>query len=180
MTKSMQATPFEAVKIGVVSSINREKATARVHFEDCDDAVSDELSVIPFRTMKTKHYWMPCVGEMVICLFAANGPETGFIIGSAYSEADTPPEDVGEKDCVGIWFEDGTIIKYELETNTLVLDCVGEINIVAKQPITIKAESDVYLDGSLHVTKDVVANGVSLANHIHQAPSGTTSSPSKG
>lgn len=176
----MQATPFEAVKVGIVSSINRANATARVHFEDCDDTVSDELSVIPFRTMKTKHYWMPCVGEMVICLFAANGPETGFIVGSAYSEADTPPIDVRETDCVGIWFEDGTVIKYELETSTLILDCGGQINVIAKQPISIHAESDVFLDGTLHVTKDVVANGVSLVNHVHPAPGGTTSPPSKG
>lgn len=180
MSKSMQSTSFEAVKYGIVSSINRAKATARVHFEDCDDAVSDELSVVPFRTMKTKHYWMPSVGEQVIVLFAANAPDTGFIIGAVYSDVDTPPEEIGEQDCIGIWFEDGTILKYDLDTKTLVMDCTGKINIVAKQPINIKAESDMFLDGNLHVTKDIIAGGVSLVDHVHPSPGGTTGTPTKG
>lgn len=157
MAKSMHETPFDAVKTGRVSSINREKATARVYFEDLD-VVSNDLKVVPFQTMKTKSYWMPSIDEMVVCLFA-DGPETGFVIGSPYSEIDKPPAEVKDKDCVGVWFEDGTVIKYELDTKTLTLDCAGEINILAKQPINIKAESDMFLDGTLHVTKDVIVNG---------------------
>ena len=85
-----------------------------------------------------------------------------------------------------MWFADGTIIKYESDTSTLVIDAVREINVKAAGPINVKstgpiniiAESDVFVEGTIYVTEDVVANGVSLVHHVHTCPhGGTTSEP---
>lgn len=143
----MNATPFEAVKVGIISSIDRTKATARVHFEDRDDMVSEELSILNLNTQQTKHYWMPSVGEMVICLYAANGPETGFIIGSVYSEADTVDEEFLESDDVdGVKFPDGSFIKYDSINHKYIIDIQGSIEIRATEDITIKSSKKIFLN----------------------------------
>ena len=182
MSKSMHGTPFETMRIGVVSSVDLKKCTARVVFEDRSDVVSPDFPVMQKNTMNCKHYWMPHVGETVVCLYFSNGQESGIIIGSVYSDVDNPVPEISDegKDRDGVWFEDGTIIKYEPDTKTLVVDCVGEINITAKRPINILAESDVFLDGTLYVTEDVIADSVSLVHHVHTCPHGTTSEPLKG
>lgn len=145
MNKSLQEVPFESVRVGVVSSVNREKGTARVYFEDREYAVSHDLKVIVPQTMKTKYYWMPDVDETVICLFLANGQETGYIVGSVYSDVDKPHPSIGDNDHDAIHFEDGTFVKYEANTRTLYIDCVGDINIRATGDIKMQARN-IYLN----------------------------------
>lgn len=139
----MHETPFEAVRYGKVSSVNLKKCTARVVFEDREDSVSPELPVLQKNTMNCKHYWMPHVDEMVVCLYLANGQESGIIIGTIYSDIDKPVPEISDegKNRDGVWFEDGTFIKYELDSKTLAIDTQGNINITAKGDVTIKAKN---------------------------------------
>lgn len=138
--KGLDSTPFEAVRVGIVSSIDRKKGTARVYFGDREDAVSYELKVVSLQTMKNKHYWMPDIDETVICLFLANGHESGYVLGSVYSNVDTPPTDKKEE---GVWYEDGTVIKYDMETKTLTISCKGKINIHADDDITVTSKKEI-------------------------------------
>lgn len=118
-------------------------------FEDCDESVSYDLSVVVKHTFKSKSYWLPDVGETVLCMFLPNGEETGFILGSVYSEKDKPVPEISDenKDRDGIWFEDGSLIKYESDTNTLVLDIKGEINIKATGNVNIHGKKLNFIEG---------------------------------
>ena len=181
ISKSMENTPFEAFRKGIISSINREKCTAKVYFPDQDEKVSYDLPVMQKNTLNSKYYWMPEPDEQVVCGFFANGSQEGMILGAIYSEADKVPKEFLESDdCDGVLFSDGTLIRYDVQNKNLTIDVKGEINIVAKQPINIKAESDVFVDGAIYVTQDVIADGVSLVHHVHTCPDGTTSEPVKG
>lgn len=147
MAKSMHDTPFDSIKVGIISSINRENATARVYFEDRSDVVSNELKVLNFNTLQTKHYWMPEVNQTVICLFPSNGDETGYILAGVYSEVDTVDEEfLTSEDVDGVKFPDGSFIKYDSINNKYIIDIQGSIEIRATEDITIKSDKKIYLN----------------------------------
>ncbi|MDD4599616.1 hypothetical protein SDC9_04134 [bioreactor metagenome] len=134
------------VRVGRVSSIDPERATVRVAFEDKSGLVSYDLPVLVQQTLKNKDYCMPDPGEHVVCLFLPNGIAQGFCLGAFYSATDTPPVSNAKKRHVS--FEDGTTIEYDRETSTLTINTVGAVNITG-------------------ATGDVIVNGISLVNHIH-------------
>lgn len=135
----MENTPYEALRKGIVSSVNREKCTVRVMFPDWDEKVSFDLPVMQKNTLNTKYYWLPEVDEQVICGFFANGAQEGVVLGAIYSDADkVPTEFLVSDDCDGVLFSDGTIIRYDTKNHKLTIDVRGEIEITAEQNILIK------------------------------------------
>ena len=140
---SMEGTPFEVMRYGKVSSVDLKKCTARVVFEDRSDAVSPELPVMQKNTMNSKFYWMPEVGETAVCLYLSNGQESGLIIGTIYSDADMPVPEISDegKERYGMWFKDGTYIKYEPDTHSLEIEVQGAINIKAAGDVTINGKN---------------------------------------
>lgn len=82
------------IRIGLISSVNVERMTARAVFPDKDNMVSGELKLLNRGSKKHKDYYIPDVGEQVVCVFPQNGggkgSNTGFILGSFFSTADEP------------------------------------------------------------------------------------------
>lgn len=72
----------QTIRVGVVSDIDDGDVTARVTFDDQDNVTSAKLSVIVKNTDKNADYWMPDIGEQVLCIFHPAGPQQGFILGS--------------------------------------------------------------------------------------------------
>lgn len=130
--ESEERAVFEAVRVGVVSSTDSKNATARVYFEDRDDVVSFDLPVITKGTMETKDYWMPVVNEQVVCLFLANDPSTGFIVGSPYSESDKPISAIHDAGMNkrGIYIDAENYIEWDADHKEFVIS--------ASKPIRIK------------------------------------------
>lgn len=79
------------IRVGEVSSTNSATMTVRVVFPDEGNSVSDDLSVINRGSKNNKDYWMPDVGEQVICIFTPNSRNRGFVLGSFFSSVDVPP-----------------------------------------------------------------------------------------
>ncbi|KHF27330.1 Phage-related baseplate assembly protein [Anoxybacillus sp. BCO1] len=115
-------------KIGIVTSVYPNKCTARVKFEDADDLISAELQVVVRGSLNNKDYWMPKVGEHVLCIFTKQ--KSGYIVGSIYSKQSPPPVNVEYKR--HMQFEDGTTIEYDSKSKTLDINCVGPIKIKAR------------------------------------------------
>jgi len=177
----------EIVRVGIVTGINPERGTVRVHLVDVDDQVSYELPVIYRKTNYDKEYWMPDIGEHVVCIFSGQGLEQGFVIGAIYSQADSTP--VTDKDKFHIKFKDGTEIEYDrAEHKYRVYVEDGEIEIIAKKKVTIKAPiirmqgfspSDIafegdfriignlYVEGNIHSTGTIVDDGGNTNHHSH-------------
>ncbi len=147
------------IRVGRVSAIYPEKARARVAFE-AHKLVSYELSVVQKQTLKNRDYWMPDVGEYVLCVFLPTGNASGFIIGSLYSEQNVPDLDTNDKRAM--LFDDGTYIEYDRKAHLLTVDVPsGVINININGPVNITAT------GNINVNGDVIADGISLKNHVH-------------
>lgn len=158
------------IDTGRISAVYPERCTARVFFEE-RDFVSGELYIGVRGSQSTKEFWMPSVGEEVICLFLTDSSE-GFILCSYYSNKDKPP--VADKNKRHIQFEDGTFIEYDMKTHTLCVETKGKINITSTSSINIVAGNNVHVEG------DVIAGGISLKNHTHSGVHGMTSSPIGG
>jgi phage baseplate assembly protein V len=109
----------DLIKIGEVSSIDPERCTARVVFDDDDSIVSYDLPILQRNTLNTKDFHSVNVGEDVLCLFLPSGPEEGFILGSFYAGEIIPPEKT-EKHRTTV-FEDGTVVQYAMESHTLTV-----------------------------------------------------------
>lgn len=115
MDSEIQEFLNNLIRIGKVSSVDYQKGTARVFFPDDDDIVSYDLPVLHRNCLKNKDYNMPDIDERVVCVFLSSGVETGFILGSIYTENVTPPESTGDKRTVV--FDDGSRFSYNRETH---------------------------------------------------------------
>lgn len=138
------------ISVGVVSAVFPERATATVYFESLN-VTSRELHIGVHGTTRSQEYWMPAVGESVLCLFLSDKSREGFIVCSYYNEVDKPPSTSVNKRVIR--FEDGTGIEYDSQSKVMSIN--------AKGPIQIKS------GGNVHVEGDVIADGVSLKNHTH-------------
>jgi len=140
----------EIVRVGVVTGVNPERGTVRVHLVDVDDQVSYELPVIYRKTNRDKEYWMPDVGEHVVCIFSGQGLEQGFVLGAIYSSADLVP--VSSKDKCHITFEDGTVIEYDRAAHKLTADIKGDVELKATGRCDVNCQSQIYLKSATNVT----------------------------
>lgn len=143
------------IKVGEVSSINPTKSTARVVF-GAQNVVSHDLVVLHRQTRNNKDYYMPDIGEQVVCVFLPTGNAEGFILGSVYNDEDKPPTNDPSKRVVV--FKDGTKIEYDSSESTLTINAIG--------PISIMANGDITVSG------DVIADGISLKTHTHPGVGG--------
>jgi phage baseplate assembly protein V len=165
------------LKYGLVSEFSYEKGKAKVNFQ-ADDIVSDWLPIVYNRTLGDKAFDFLSVNEQVVCLMDENS-ETGVILGSIYSTADTPSDKAGAK----VWgreFEDGTVIKYDQSNHKLTIKVSGS-------GAKVEFEGDVEIDGKLKVSDDisttsgdVKAGVITLKTHKHpgvQTGGGITGTP---
>lgn len=99
------------MRLGEVTSIDFAKAKVRVTFDDEDGMTSYWLPVMQRNTIANQDYWLPDIGEDVVCVFFSEGVEDGFVLGSIYAGDVKPPENNGDKRTVV--FKDGTRVSYD-------------------------------------------------------------------
>ena len=74
----------QILRIGRISSLNPEKGTARVTYEDRDGDTTAEL---PFLAWE---YWMPKIADRVLVGHLSNGMAAGVIIGPVWNGSKRP------------------------------------------------------------------------------------------
>lgn len=180
------------IRIGEVSSVDTKKCTARVVFDDEDGFVSNDLPVIQRNTQDVKDYWLPAVGEDVLCLFLPCGEEDGFILGSFYADEIEPPVSSETKRCTK--YPDDTVIEYDWEAHELKVTGAKKIKVNVPD---IEFVGNLNVDGDITNTGDIVAGGgvsadgevtamakstnIKLSTHMHPtAAPGSPSPPTPG
>jgi len=136
----------DLVRIGKVSSINYEKCTAQVVYEDRHDLVSGDLHILVPLTLKDHAYYMPDIDERVLCVFDPSAPTKGYILGSFYADTRMPP--IQNKDKRYIEFEDKTLIEYDRDIHklTIHIPAAGELSIEVVTASNISVTSDANID----------------------------------
>ena len=125
------------IRVGKVVAVDDKNAKVRVQIEDADAVVSYWLPVVHQKSQSDKHYWLPDIGELVVCAFYGDDWDTGFVLGSIYNDKDKPPAETREK--FVIEFKDGTRIEYNRASHELHISVKGDILIEADGNITLKA-----------------------------------------
>ena len=144
----LEAIVRNIIKVGVVESFNEANATARVIFEDIK-VKSYDLPIIVKQSQNNKDYWIPDIGESVLCLFLPTGIESGFILGSYYNKKDRPP--VTDQNKRTVKFSDGTILEYDRKTHKLTADVKGDIDIKATGKVDMIVNGDISLQSGANI-----------------------------
>ena len=121
------------VRRGFISTVNPEKHTARVTFEDEDNLVSEEMPVIVPAANRNNFYALPDINDQVIVLYEQidNQQGSGVILGSIYSEVNQPK--VNSQDITRIDFDDGSFFEFDRSSGNLTIHCTGNIKVTAKR-----------------------------------------------
>lgn len=125
------------IRVGKVVAVDDKNAKVRVQIEDADAVISFWLPVVHQKTQNDKHYWLPDIGELVLCAFYENDWDTGFVLGALYTDKDKPP--AKSRDKFVIEFKDGTRIEYDRVNHQLYIAVKGDIIIEATGNMTLKA-----------------------------------------
>lgn len=115
------------IKVGKVSVVFAAEMAVKVVFEDKDNLVSDKIPVLVRGSSANRDYWLPDVGEQVVCLMLPNGHNAGICIGSYYTKAMPPNE--SNQNVRRITFSDGTYISYDRGTHEMEINCIGHVAI---------------------------------------------------
>jgi len=135
-------------RTGVVESVYPETGKVRVTFEDqgAEGVRSWEFQVLQRKTLRDKDYWMPDIGEHVVCLQLPYGPSEGFIVGAFYSTEDIPPVKTQSKRHVS--FSDGSWVEHDTATHSMRVKSVGNVVLESDVKVTIRAPIIELKDGT--------------------------------
>jgi phage baseplate assembly protein V len=117
-------------RVGIVAVQATQLCRVRVTFPDRDQMQSWWLPVILPKTQNDKAYWIPDIGEQVVCLMDAHD-EDGAVIGAIYSAADPTP--VNSPDVFHLSTKDSASFEYNRASHAL------QISIPTGGTVTISA-----------------------------------------
>lgn len=103
-------------RVGIVSAQDSANCRVRVTFPDHDQLQSWWLPIVVPKSQNDKAYWLPDLGEQVVCMMDEHD-EDGAVLGAIYSSVDTPP--VQSADKWHLRFSDGGFIEYDRSTHAL-------------------------------------------------------------
>lgn len=152
------------VNFGTISEVKSAegKALSRVKISDRE---TDFLPIVSFSNSFKTHYIPGRVGEQVVVISPFGEANGGFILRSIFNKSQKEPTGSNEHTEV-IEYEDGTRFSYDTKAKKLIVNCVGDVELIAKN-ITIKADSTSFIGGS--ITHD----GISIdKTHTHTQNAG--------
>ena len=106
------------LRFGIVQAQDASLGRLRVTFNEFDHLLSYWLPVVVPKTQNDKAYWLPDIGEQVVCLMDSRD-EDGVVIGAIYSQVDATPVQSSDKWHVG--FKDGSTFEYDRSAHVLSL-----------------------------------------------------------
>jgi phage baseplate assembly protein gpV len=120
MTSSDVVTDYHnrSFRVGIVKTQDAASARVRVVFAELDQMLSYWLPVVVPKTQDDKAYWLPDIGEQVVCLMDERD-EAGVVLGAIYSKVDSTPVQSADKYHLG--FKDGTAVEYDRAAHVLAL-----------------------------------------------------------
>ena len=145
-------------RTGLVREQDVQGARVRVAFPDRDQIISYWLPVLFPKTQDDKAYWIPDIGEQVVCMMDEHD-EAGAVLGAIYSSADPPPAASADK--YRVLFKDGAAIEYDRAAHALsaALPDGAKLTIVA-------SGATLSIDPNGNVTVHAAA-GISLITSAH-------------
>lgn len=107
-----------AFRVGIVKDQDPALARVRVVFAEFDQMLSYWLPVVVPKTQNDRAYWIPDIGEQVVCLMDERD-EAGVVLGAIYSQVDHTP--VQNADTFHLGFKDGAAMEYNRADHVLAM-----------------------------------------------------------
>ncbi len=107
------------LRLAIVKEQDASLCRVRVVFDEFDQMLSYWLPVVVPKAQNDKAYWLPDIGEQVVCLMDERD-EAGVVLGAIYSHADGTPVQSSDKFHLG--FKDGTAMEYDRSAHVLALN----------------------------------------------------------
>jgi phage baseplate assembly protein gpV len=152
------------LRLGIVQAQDTSLGRVRVTFNEFDHMLSYWLPVVVPKTQNDKAYWLPDVGEQVVCLMDSHD-EDGVVIGAIYSQVDTTPVQSGDKWHLG--FKDGSTFEYDRAAHQLSLTFSD--NAVIKYDagahalsLTFNDQATLKYDAAAHVVSIAPSDGTTI------------------
>lgn len=162
-------------RIGIVKQQDIPNVRVRVTFPDRDQMVSWWLPVEQHGTQNDKQFWMPDIGEQVVCDMDEHD-EDGSVRAATYSTTDTPPAGMTANKR-HLTVKDGAIFEYDRSSHALLVSVPSNGTITIKTnnaTIAIDASGNINLTAHANITfvtntyNDSVNNMISTYNgHTH-------------
>lgn len=146
------------IQITTITSVDFDNKVFRVRIGEAESNESAELPW-PAEIGRNFRRWRPLrTGQQIVIACPSGDPAQAVMIGEIYSDSLPPPCDSPELDVIE--YDNGNRIEHDAAN--------GEIRVKAK--------------GNVIVNGDVVADGISLKNHVHKGVTpgkGMTGGPTK-
>jgi|ERR1700722_13976576 phage baseplate assembly protein V len=159
-------------RVGIVKAQDVYNARVRVSFPDRDQLQSWWLPVVFPKTQNDKGYWIPDVGEQVVCTMDEHD-EDGAVLGAIYSSADAVP--VANADKLHWTSKDGAFFEYDRSTHGLQMNIGngGSVTIAASgASIAIDGSGNIAINGAGNVAIDGAGNVTIMASALIQLAGG--------
>lgn len=163
------------IRLGTIAAVDHQAARCTVK--------SGGLSIpnlpwLALRAGDSSDWDPPTVGEQCILIAPSGEPAQGVALVGLYSQQRPAP--ANSANVRRRTYPDGAVINYDHATHTLsaTLPSGGKAQLTAPGGVTILGNVDIT--GTVTVSADVVASGISLVTHKHggvQTGSGTTAVP---
>lgn len=163
------------IRLGTIAAVDHQAARCTV---STGGLSVPNLPWLALRAGSSSDWDPPTVGEQCILVAPSGEPALGVALVGLYSQQRPAPSNsatVRRRK-----YPDGAVIDYDHATHTLsaTLPAGGKAQLTAPGGVTILGNVDIT--GTVTVSADVVASGISLVTHKHggvQTGSGTTAVP---
>ena len=164
------------IQIGIIDKVDNKNNLATA---STDGRTTDWLKVISVASAFKKHFTPLRVGDQVLIVNPFGKNENGFILSGVFAQQDIP---AGADDNVEIFeYEDGTVVKIDLENKVLELNTPNTLTIVCKEAnITansINLKGDTNIDGNLKVSGTIDDKKGTLTDHYHSVSNHSKAEP---
>jgi len=163
------------IRLGTIAAVDYQAARCTV---TTGGLTVPNLPWLALRAGASLDWDPPTVGEQCILLSPSGEPAQGVALVGLYSQQRPAP--ANSANVRRRTYPDGAVINYDHATHTLsaTLPTGGKAQLTAPGGVTILGNVDIT--GTVTVSADVVASGISLVTHKHggvQTGSGTTAVP---
>jgi phage baseplate assembly protein V len=168
-------------RVGIVAAQDAVNCRVRVTFQSRDEMLSYWLPVLVAKSQNDKFYYLPDIGELVVCLMDPHD-EDGCVLGAIYSSTDTPAAGTSA-DHAQIKMKDGAVFDYNRATHDLAvtLPAGGTLSITANgATIAIDASGNVSLTAAGNINLITSAHTESVNNIVNTYNTHTHSDPQGG
>ncbi|WP_421684474.1 phage baseplate assembly protein V [Stutzerimonas urumqiensis] len=163
------------IRLGTIAAVDHQAARCTV---STGGLSVPNLPWLALRAGSSSDWDPPTVGEQCILFSPSGEPALGIALVGLYSQQRPAPSNsatVRRRK-----YPDGAVIDYDHATHTLsaTLPAGGKAQLVAPGGVTILGNVDIT--GTVTVSEDVLAAGISLVNHVHggvQSGPSTTGAP---